>query len=93
MSINPAYSTSATWQQYIPGVIKGFKHAVIYPSRLRKAGTVKTGHISSPNVESSAQLESKAARSVNASQIHFSHYRNSTGVKDQERIMHTRRWK
>jgi len=56
-----------------------------------KAGTVKTEHISSPNNESSAQLESKAARSVKASQMHFSHYRNSTSVKDQEGIMHTRR--
>ena len=48
---------------------------------------MKTEYISSPNVESAAQLESKAARSVNASQIYFSHYRKSTGVKDQERII------
>ena len=46
---------------------------------------MKTEHISSPKNESSAQLESKAARSVNASQMHFSPYKNSTGVKAQER--------
>ena len=91
MSINPAYTTSATWQRYIHWVIKDFKHAVVYSSRLRKAGTVKTGHTSSLTNESSAQLESKAARSVNASPIYFGHYRNGTSDKAQESIMHTRR--
>jgi len=53
---------------------------------------VKTEDISSSKAESATQLESKAASSVNAPQIYFSHYRKGTGVKDQERIMHTRRW-
>lgn len=75
-------------------VIKGIKQleACSFGNRdWWKAGTMKTGHTSSSNNESSAQLESKAARSVNASPMCFSHYRNSTGVKAQEGIMHTRR--
>jgi len=69
-----------------------FKHILLENKHGIKAGTVKTEDISSSKAESATQLESKAANSVNTPQIYSSHYRKGTDVKDQERIMQTRRW-